>query len=166
MAKTKRPKKQRDDTSLDIDENALDEEWVNQPKLYRQYATELADASDLYERACSNTKLVEAECYLDISENFEKFGLDKRTESGIKALIPTHEDYKEALDYEHTTKHKVDLLKGIVHSLSHRKTALEKLVDLRLADYFAEPKARTKSSRQVMDDIRTEKVLSRKRRSK
>lgn len=157
-------KKTRDDTTLDIDENALDEEWVNQPKLYRQYATELAHASDLYERMSSNLKLVEAECYLEISKNFEDYGLDKRTESGVKAVIPTHPDYKKALQKEQKEKLKVDLLKGIVHSLSHRKTALEKLVDLRLADYFAEPKARNKSSRQLMEDIRTEKVLSQRRK--
>lgn len=145
--------KSDNNSELDIDQYALDEDWVNQPKLYRKYATELADAKDEYERARDNTKVVEAECYLDVSENFESHGLDKRTETGIKSVIPLHEDYREAIDKELKAKHKMEVLNGVVMSLSHRKTALEKLVDLRLADYFAEPKARTKSTRQIMDQV-------------
>ena len=46
---------------MEIDENALDEEWVEQPSLYFRYASMVADARRDLDQAKANLDLTKAE---------------------------------------------------------------------------------------------------------
>lgn len=125
---------------FELDPNRLHEEWVAQPKLYHKYADRLADARNKYEQDKANLELIEAELSLEIRKDPLLFGLEKATEDAIKKAVLVQKKYREALVWTMKRKHVVDTMSAIVQALDHRKKALEKLVDLRLADYFSEPK--------------------------
>jgi hypothetical protein len=126
---------------FEIDKNQLDREWVRQPGLYHKYALQLADAKRDFEQAKTAVDLAEASADSDIRERPQKYGIEKVTEAAVKATVAGHKAVKEAIAALHEARHKVDVLQAAVTTLDHRKKALENLVDLRLADYFAEPRA-------------------------
>ena len=134
------------------DKNRLDEELVKQPRLYHQYADQLADARRDHEMAESEMKVVEAEVSLLVRRRPDRFGIEKVTEDAVKKTVLLDKRVRQAEKEVILAKHKVDLLSAAVTALDHRKRVLEKLVDLRLADYYAEP--RTREAREMMERSR------------
>lgn len=148
---------------FEIDLERLDQEWVSQPKLYHKYALKSADADDKVTRAKANLDLVEAEVALLIRSKPEKFGLKKGTDKEVNAAITVHKLYREAQDALHESMHTADIFRAKLRSLEHRKRALEKAVDLRLANYFSEPRA-SKQSKEAMDEADKDKVFGKKKK--
>ena len=135
--------REREPDFFEIDPNELDREWVRQPGLYHKYAVDLADARRDFEQAKTALDIAAADVDSVIRSKPEKFGLEKVTESGVKAAVLSSREYKSATDAVHAARHRVDVLQAAVTTLDHRKKALENLVDLRLANYFSEPRAGT-----------------------
>lgn len=139
---------------FDIDPNALDKEWVNQPRLYYTYASEAAEARDAWERAKAEKEVMEAEMEeaeaevsLKIRRNPDGYNLEKVTEDCIKKTVLLQAEYKaaqrllfQAQQKVIKAKSKLDLAEVAVKTLDHKKAALEDLVRLRLANYYAEPR--------------------------
>jgi len=145
---------------LDIDKNNLDEEWLNQPALYGTYALLAASARQSYDEAKVALDVTKAEVDKAIRNNPEDFGLSKLTESVINTTIPAQEAYKIAMKEVIEAKHHLDILIAMVSALDHRKTALSKLVDLLLADYFSKPMA-SEEAKEMTDQM--EKRTARRR---
>ena len=124
-----------------VDENALDQEWVLQPRKYFRYAAKLADARRDLDQSKTEVELVKAELELAIRSNPEKFDLQKVTEAAVTATVLSQAEYGRARQAALDAKHTVDVLEAAVTALEHRKRALEGLVQLRLANYFSSPKA-------------------------
>ena len=143
--------------------NRLDEEWVAQPRLYAEYAIKLAGARSDLERAKARADVAEAELDKEIRMNPEKFGLSNVTEKGIKSTITLQREYRKATKAIIEAKHLVDVLDAQVSALDHRKKALEKLVDLRLSDYFSEPRTPIKNeeARFQMDNAKKRQLRKR-----
>jgi len=129
------------DLEIQIDENSLDVEWVGQPRMYFKYASMLADAKREQDQAKVELDLVTAELDMVIRSDPDKFGIGKVTEAAIKATVLAQKEYGKAQKAVLTAKHGVDVLGAAVTALDHRKKALEGLVQLRLANYFSEPRA-------------------------
>lgn len=125
---------------FEIDLNALDVAWVEQPKIYHKYASRLADAKRDAEQAKTAVDVVYSTLDAGIRENPARYGVAKITEPAIKAAVLQHRKYKAAVQASIDAKHAVDVLAAAVSTLEHKKRALENLVDLRLADYFSEPR--------------------------
>jgi len=126
---------------FDIDINNLDKEWINQPKIFFKYASELADVRRRLEEAKAELDVVKASLDKAIRENPASFGLpEKITETLISNTIIQQSEYQEALKIYRIRKHKVDILQAAVTALDHRKSALERLVSLHGQNYFAAPK--------------------------
>lgn len=136
------PTKTDDPDFFEIDKNQLDLEWQRQPGLFHKYATQLADAKREFEQAKTATDVAAANADSIIRETPAKFGIEKVTEAAVKAAVVSHPGYARAVAKMHEARHAVDILQAAVTTLDHRKKALENLVDLRLADYFSEPRAR------------------------
>lgn len=136
--------KQTNPDFLEIDPHRLDEEWVNQPNLYYDYASHLADARQAYEDAKNNLELVRAELDKAIREDPEEFGVEKVTEKAVESAVILEDEYQAAQKQVNYSRHTMDVAQAAVGSLDHRKRALEKLVDLFLANYFSEPKRKSK----------------------
>ncbi len=139
---------------FDIDINRLDEEWVNQPKIFFKYAAELADARRRVEEAKAELDIVKAVADKDIRQEPASFGLpDKITETLISNTVIQHPKYQEALKKYQIKKHKADILQAAVSALDHRKSALERLVSLHGQSYFASPKPIDTRSIEAVNNI-------------
>ena len=135
------PKDRAYDLGVEIDPHRLDDEWVGQPdKMYRA-GDILADAKDRADRAKARRHLVKAEVELRVRKNPAAFGLDRATEASIAAVIITVDEYKDALDKVHRTKLKVGRAAALEKATEQRKSALENLVKLHLANYYGDPQA-------------------------
>jgi hypothetical protein len=128
-----------------IDPHRLPEEWIAQPRFYRQYADRLADARKDVEEAKAALDLADAELDRDIRSDPRVFCPDlepgkKPTETAIANAKIISTRHQRANTRCIDAKHKADVLGGWLTALDHRKKALEKLVDLHLADLRAEPR--------------------------
>ncbi len=147
---------------FDLDKDALDEEWIAQPRLYHEHAEKLADARTEWERNKSNLEVVEAELDKDIRLNPSKYELEKITEPVVEKTIALQSRHQKAKRATTDAKHKVDLIQAVVDALDHRKKALENLVQLRLANYFSEPRVKGEAGR-AMKEAEEDKAFSRRR---
>lgn len=166
-----------DKNLLDIDNYALDTEWIRQPTLFFEYAEQLTDARNELDEAKSRLEVAKAEldevcASLDtqIRSNPESFGVtSKITETVVKNTVLLHADYKKAKkkceDIQKEilqTKHNVDILQAFVSSLDVKKTALENLVKLHGQNYFATPKINDNQPGQDFIDDALKKSARRK----
>lgn len=158
-----RAKKKEDRPLFELDETQLDREWVEQPKLYFDYATQLADTKLHYEETKVDLDVVRADLDLAIRANPEDYDLDKVTEKTIESRILQEEEYKSALKKVRQAKHEVDLLQAAVVALDHRKHALQNLVSLHGQQYFAAPRA-DEHGREAADDLNKRAARTRRRR--
>jgi hypothetical protein len=132
---------QDDEDIIEIHLDRLDEQWVNQPRLYRKYASLLADAKREHDEAKAAKELTEADISQSVRTHPSKYGIEKVTEGAVENSVKLNLQYRNAVQVVIEAKHRVDLLGGIVETLDHRKASLEALVKLRLSDYYAEPRA-------------------------
>lgn len=135
-------------TIFEINKNRLDEEWVSFVKVYGEYAGKLADARKSLEEAKAERELVVAELDRRIRLHPDKFGLEKITEPALEKTITLLTSYRNAHTAVINAKHEQDTLQAMMDTLDVKKTGLENIVKLRLADYFAEPRANGEDVRQ------------------
>ncbi len=140
---------------FDIDINKLDEEWINQPKIFFRYAALLASARRRESEARAEREIVKAELDLKVRKNLKKYKIDdvKLTESVILGVVTKLPEYKKAQRTRLIKKHKADILQAAVNALNHRKSALERLVSLHGQNYFATPKPIDTRSMETVDNI-------------
>lgn len=152
------------DFELAIDQNSLDQEWLDQPRMYFRYAAQLADARQAYDAARADLDLTKAELDLAIRSDPQQFDLGKVTEASIQATILNQKAYTRARDKLSAAKHEVDVLEAAVGALDHRKRSLERLVELFLANYFSRPSAPNGTQEEV-DQMAKRAIRARGRRS-
>lgn len=145
---------------LEIDEFALDREWVNQPSLFMKYALMLAEAKATFAERKAKVEVVKAELELDIRQSPEKYDIAKVTEATVQATILIQETYKDVLKRMNKAKHRVDILQAVVDTLDHRKRSLENLVTLHMANYFSKPKERHKTEGGGVEESIKKSVMS------
>jgi hypothetical protein len=148
--------------NLQIDLNRLDEEWVNQPIKHREYTEDAADARREHDEFKAELEVVKAEISKEIRESAEG---KKPTEKAIEAEIVLHPKHKKAVQNLIDAKHRLDVMGGLVDASDQRKTALGKLVDLFLADYFSRPRA-SSQSKERMEEVERKAVRRKGRREK
>jgi flagellar motility protein MotE (MotC chaperone) len=132
-----------DESFIHIDKYRLDEEWLNQPVLYLQYAGALAEAEADEGEAKAEMELVRAEVAAAIRDSPNNFGLKRVSNDAVDGVVLTTSEFQAAQKEYLACKRKVGNLKAAVRALEHRKTALENEVYLHGQGYFAEkPKSR------------------------
>ncbi len=149
---------------FDIDPHRLPEEWVQQPRLYRQYADKLADARKELEEAKAVCEIAEADIDKMVRSTPSEFGLEKVTEASVQGAVILSQRVQRAKTKVIDARHKVGVLEAAVSTLDHRKRALEKLVDLHLADIRAEPRE-SKFAKDHREDA-ADRALGQKRSKK
>lgn len=123
-----------------IDKYNLDEEWVRQAALYKNYADQLADANEEHEQAKRHKDVMYAEISLHVRQHPEDYNLEKITDDAVKQVVLLQAKYDKALAEVIRAKHKVDILRASTEALEHKKKGLESLIYLDGRSYFAEPK--------------------------
>lgn len=126
------------DQDLFIDINQLEVEWLNQPHRYKKYAALCMDAEDSKNKAKQSLDLKKAILDGEIRDNLKEQGI-KVTEAQVLSQILQHDDYLEVEDNYNKKCHEYNILKVAVESFRQRKSALENLVKLALAEWFSAP---------------------------
>lgn len=126
---------------IKIDENALDVEWLEQPRLMIQYAKYSADMQKRYEQAKEQLELVQAELDREIRSNPDEFGISKINNDVVANTIKTTQRYQDASDEVIEARYEYEMAKSVVRAFDARKDALENLVKLHGQQYFAGPSA-------------------------
>ncbi len=124
---------------MEIDPNALDVEWMEQPRLMVRYAQHSAEAKKQADLAKENLDIIEAELDKEIRSNPDAFGLGKPTEASIRATILLQKRYQEAHQELINAQYEQEMAKNACIAVSARKDALENLVRLFALQYFAGP---------------------------
>jgi hypothetical protein len=146
---------------LHPDKNRLDEEWVEQPKLYFKYAQKLAFANEREDEAKAELNVERAEVEIVVRNNPTKYKIEKVTEALVTAVVTGHPRVQRAMEAYIKAKRRAAILDAAVKALDHRKKALENLVWLHGQNYFSEPRAKDEMSRDEMEAVKA-KAAARK----
>jgi len=125
-----------------IDESALDQELLDQAVLATRYGRHWAECKNTLTLAEENIKLVRSELIKEANDNPEKYlgGDVKPTGPNIEAYYRNHKRHKEAKDEWVEAQFEANVAEITYKEISYtRKAALENLVKLFIADYFAGP---------------------------
>jgi hypothetical protein len=126
------------ESDIQIDETALDVEWIEHPGKMLTYTTGAAEAHRDMDLAKAKLDFVKAKLDRDIRESAS--GTSQRlTEFGIQSMILLEPEYDEANREFIEAKFQYEVASGVVKSFEHRKSALENLVRLHGQSYFAGP---------------------------
>lgn len=139
---------------LDLDQ--LDTHLLEQSQMYAEFADALADAELDLDEAEADLIVVKAEVEREIRAKPKRFGISKDNprEQDIKVRVPLHISYQQGVKKVNKRKHRVNILKGRVRAMEHRKSSLERLVILRTMDYFSEPRVGKEARRIAADHIK------------
>jgi len=123
-----------------IDQDSLDLEWLNQPRLVYVYAKNLAYWKKQVELQKQELDLIRAQLDKKIRENPADFGINVRlTESVVGNAIIEQSEYIDANSRLVDTRYELNIAQAAVNAMEHRKSALENLVRLFGQQYFAGP---------------------------
>ena len=165
---------------LEINPEALDVEWLNQPMLFMKYSALLAEARKELDFTTDRLEVVKAETDFAIRKSPEIYlgeGV-KLTETSIKNGILKDRKVREVQDSMLEIKNNVDILTAAVRAFDHRKKALENLVMLHGQQYFAGPKTprnlksesdifkEAKEERREQTNTRSREVANNRRRTR
>ena len=125
---------------VSIDPEALDTEWLKQAELMRKYASHAALAKKEMDEAKERLEVGKARIEMSIRKAPEEFGLSKATEGAIQSTILLQPEYQELFREYTEAKYENDIAIAAVRAIDQKKTALENLVKLLAASYFAGPK--------------------------
>lgn len=125
------------DTS--IDEQALDVEWLQQADLMRKYASHAAATKRYMDELKERLEVEKARLDLEIRKDPAKYGIEKVTESVVQSAILIQPEYQELQRLYREARYENDIANAAVRAIDQKKTALENLVRLLTASYFAGP---------------------------
>ena len=124
---------------ISIDEDALDVEWLQQPSLMFKYTVIEAEAQQELDEAEANYQITKAELDLAVREDPDKYDILKPTEAAIYSAVRATSKYKKAKKAVSQAQYGLNMAKAAVRALYGKKEALENLVRLHAAQYFAGP---------------------------
>ena len=148
-----------------LDPNRLDMEWGLQARFYRKEAEKMADLRRKFEEAKADRDVALAEMSQKVRTNPAVYGLEKTTEASVGEVVTAKTRKVEQSVIE--AQHDYDVQKALVEAIDHRKSALENLVKLRLAAYYADPQMPKGVSPEEVEaamDCRPQNVSGKKRR--
>ncbi len=121
---------------LAIDPHNLAEEWLNQPILFMRYSEELAHVRKRLSFQEEKVKIVRSRLIKEAADKAE----GGKSADLREAYYRTHKDHIEAKDKQAELEFEANLLESAVFAFNQRKVALENLVKLFIAQYFAGPR--------------------------
>lgn len=124
---------------IEIDESALDVEWLEQPSLLMKYIRNAANCRKQVDLMKEKLDFTKAELDSKIRKSPERYKIEKITEGAITSCILMQETFKEINEEYLQAKHELDIAQGAVNAIHQRKDALENLTRLYGLQYFAGP---------------------------
>ena len=142
-----------------IDKFKLDIEWEHQPTLFAYYARKNAEAIAERDRVWQNIKVVKAELMAKILNFHKEQGSKKPTDVAIDAEIRNSDEHKDASENLIDANENVALTDAAKWAIQQKRDALENMVKLFLAGYWADPKIPPEAKEQA--DQKTTRKLKR-----
>jgi hypothetical protein len=135
-----------------IDEQRLDQEWIDHPPLVEEWAIKKADADHEVRLAKDFLTLVKAEIRARVRTYPSKYGLDaKSTKDDIAAAVDSHRRVRKALAALRECERAAGLAGAAMEALDHRRTAMSKTVELWQMGFRSEPRARSRRARRGLE---------------
>jgi hypothetical protein len=147
---------------IKINKGDLDTECMNQPSLHQQIGEQQTKARNLYQKAKSRLKFVEADLATKIRANPSAYHVDKTTKEVVENIVVLQPEYKQADDDLIEISDVLAMLDVIVGSIDDRKSMLRDLVTLRVHSYYSEGDM-TKEHRELIAAKQEEIVRARRR---
>jgi hypothetical protein len=122
-----------------IDEEMLDLEWTEQPLKMLKYCSILAKALKEVDVKKQELDIVKADIDKAVRTSPETFGLGKVTEATVEFTVIRQAEYVAANNSLIEAKYEMEMAKAAVRAMDQRKDALEGMVRLYIAGYFAGP---------------------------
>lgn len=121
---------------LQIDKHRLDDEWVEQAVMRKDYGDLYADAVYEVDQAKAELAVVAARIDREVRDSPEQFGYPKVTESIVERAIVADKRHIDAMERYNKARHVMNTLDAAVQGLEHRKRALTCLGDLQYGAYY------------------------------
>lgn len=129
---------------LKPDKFNLDTEWEDQPLLIYDYGMELRDTRERAEALKRKAARLKAKIFMEMKEDPERFDLPKATDACVTAAVEWDSRYLAAQKEADEANSEYEEKKLIMEALRARRSSLEFLTQLFLAQYFArKPKIKT-----------------------
>lgn len=124
---------------IEIDESALDVEWLNQASLMWKYGRHAAHARMEVDKAKEALDIKRAELDGLIRLEPQQYNIEKITEAVVTNTIALQPGFQKVNEKYIEAKYESDMAQAAVRAIDQRKTALENLVRLHGQQYFAGP---------------------------
>jgi len=125
--------------NVQIDESALDVEWLQQASLTFQYGKNRAFTKKILEKKKERLALCSAELTQAIHKNPAQFQIEKVTVAAVNAAILQNDGFQDANNIVIEAIYDNDIAGAACDAISSKKSALENLVKLHGQNYFAGP---------------------------
>ena len=119
-------KKFRIDDIFAVDEDNISKEFMQQASLYGFFATIMATAEDIANRASFDVDQEYALCDSDARNSLDRNGM-KYTEAVIKGMVYQYESYQKTVAINNKCQYDFKLLKALVKALEQRAEMLVSL---------------------------------------
>ena len=140
-----------------IDKHALDEEWLNQARLFAKYSALYADAMFERDKLKERLSLVKAQIDHDIRQDPESYGFTgKPTEPAIASLIIQDDRYELIITEYYKSVRDMNVIAGTKTAMEHKKSALEVLAKLYLSGYWGEARIPEEARKKYETETETE----------
>ena len=136
---------------LAIDSEALDVEWLGQAELMRRYTRHAADMKKQMDETKERLDVTKAQLDMGIRSAPSHYGLEKVTEGALQSIILLQPQCQKLSQAYIDAKYEYDIAVGAVRAVDQRKDALENLVRLLNASYFAGPQTPRDLSRERLE---------------
>lgn len=141
---------------LEIDLGRLEENLTDQPQLVMKYGELWAEKIAERDRAKENLSIVEAELDGYARANWVDVSDTKMTEKSILGYVLNNDKRKSAMEELISITEETNILSVAKVAFEHRKKALEGLVSLFIANYYADPKIAKRDINEVQSSERKE----------
>jgi hypothetical protein len=106
---------------ISIDEEALDIEWLEQPRLMMQYSKHLAQTRMELDNLKQQLEITKAEIDRKIRANPGKYKIEKVTDKAIESVTITTPEYKQAFQEYLDAKYESDMAMSAVRASSKER---------------------------------------------
>ncbi len=135
-----------------IDPDALDIEWLRQAELMLLYTRHSANTKKELDDAKERLEVGKARIEMDIRKNPSAYGLEKITEGAIQSTIILQKELLDLSQKFAEARYENDVAIAAVRAIDQKKSALENLVRLLGASYFAGPQVPRDLSKEALEE--------------
>lgn len=141
---------------VNIDESALDVEFLEQPILIKKYGDIVSEARKELDYLKEQLDAVKAQLSKEIRADPDSFDVGKITENIVADTILLQDEYKKASEEVVEAQYRYGMARSALEAISTRKDTLEGLIKLYGMQYFTGPSVPRNLTEERM--LRNEKI--------